>query len=417
MRAYRVLNGVMWLAVAAAAAGCGGANGVASTTEVASVQISPPSASLKIGGTLQLAAAALTAGGEQISGAIVAFSSSDASVATSTTGGLVSAIAPGTATITARSGSAAGSATVTVLPPEPASLQLSVDSVDMAASASTAVTTTVKDASGAVLPNVSVTYTSSDTSVFTVNSTGVISARNSGVARLTATASAARDSVPVVVFRAFRGTLQAPVAVPGRPFGVTVSPQGVAYVTEQDGNALSRITLPSLTSAGSVPVGPDPGEVIFTASGPLNGMVLSHDGKHVYVSNTLGGIAELDATTNALLRIIPLSGTLQDIDISPDGTELYVAVEGKGFDVVNVATGAVSASITLNSAFGLRVSPQGYYVAVGDPSTGHVFVYDRVLRRLVAQFSVSGIVRRLAFDSGDTTLAVASESNALYVMR
>jgi DNA-binding beta-propeller fold protein YncE len=302
-------------------------------------------------------------------------------------------------------------------------------------------------------------------------------------------AGQARDSVPVVVYRAFSGTLQPAASVLGRPFGVTVSPQQQLYVTEQDGNALARFALPALAPGGNVPVGIDPGEVIFTSSGataytanvagrsisvinvvtgavsstfnlsssplrirlsadnsrlfvsmdvgkvleldpttgalratiptmagPLNGMVLSPNGQRLYVTSTSGAIAEIDTQDDLVLRTIPVIGTLQDIGISPDGSELYVAVEEGALDFVNVASGATAAS-AVPSAFGLQVSPNGYFVALSEPTTGKVVIFDRVLRRLVAQFAVAGTVRRVAFDSDGQTLAVASESNAVYVIR
>jgi streptogramin lyase len=488
----RMRHRIIILAAVACVAGCGGGNsGPGSILGVGSIQISPASASLLVGATQQFTAVALSSSGSQLTGAAISFSSSNQAVATTTAGGLVTAVAPGTATIVAQSGSAQASATVTVTaPPQPASLQLSRDSVDLAAGATAGVTSTVRDSAGNLLANASVTYASTDPAVFSVSAAGVITGLGSGVAHLVAAAGTVRDTIPVVVYHAFSGTLQPAITVPGRPFGVTVSPQNVLYVTEQDDSALARVALPGLTAAGSVGVGTDPGEVIFNAAGttgwsanvngrsisvidvaagsvtktfnlsatpyrirlsadetrlyastnvgtvlvldpatgdtlatiaagsaPANGMVLSPDGSHLYVSTMGAGIADIDTKTNSLLRTLPVPGTLQDIGISPDGTELYVAVEEGAMDVVNVASGAVSASVTLNSAFGLAVSPHGYYVAVSDPAQSRVTVFDRVLRRIVGQYTLAGTLRRVAFDSAGTTLAVASEANAVYVIR
>jgi len=484
---------IVALAVLTATAGCsGGATVDGTALGVTSIQISPASASLLVGATEQFTGVALSASGAQLTGAAITFSSGNPAVATTTAGGLVTAVAPGTATIMAQSGSEQASATVTVIaPPIPASLQLDRDSVDLAAGVTAGVTATVRDSAGNVLANALVAYTSTDPTVFTVNARGVITGHGSGVAHLVAAAGSVRDTIPVVVYHPFSGTLQPPVTIPGRPFGVTVSPNNVLYVTEQDSAALARVTLPGLAANGSVPVGTDPGEVIFNATGTTawsanvngssisvidvadgtvtktfalavspyrirlspdgtrlyactnagtvlvldpgsgatlatigvgsaaaNGMVLSPDGAHLYVTTTSAGtIADIDTKTTTVLRSLSVPGTLQDIGISPDGTELYVAVDEGALDVVNVASGAVTSQIALNSAFGLQVSPHGYYIAVSEPSDRKVLVFDRVLRRLVAQYTASGTLRRVAFDSAGTTLAVASEANAVYVIR
>ncbi len=479
-------------ALAVLAAACGGSGGTGSVVGVGSITIAPTSAALVVGATQQFTGVALSASGAQLTGAAITFTSNNSGVASTTAGGLVTAVSPGTATITAQSGSAQASATVTVTaPPQPASIQLSRDSVDLAAGATAGVTATIRDDAGNVLASATVTYTSTDTAVFAVNAMGVVTGRGSGAARLVAAAGSVRDTIPVVVYHAFAASLQPAVPVPGRPFGVTISPQGVLYVTEQDSAAIDRIALPGLSPAGTVAVGADPGEVIFNAAGTTawsanvngrsisvidvaagtvtktfslsvspyrirlspdetrlyasttagtvlvldpatgatqatiaagaaaaNGMVLSPDGSHLYVTATSAGtIADIDTKTNTVARTLSVPGVLQDIGISPDGTTLYVADQDGALDVVNVASGAVTTSLPLNSAFGLQVSPHGYFVAVGDPSDGKVFVYDRVLLRLVGQFTLAGTLRRIAFDSAGTTLAVASEANAVYVMR
>ncbi len=83
---------------------------------VASITIEPSSATLKeIGKTVELAASVLDQNGQLVSGAMVSWQSSDDGVATVSTQGVVTAVSNGVATITARSGSASSTATVTVM--------------------------------------------------------------------------------------------------------------------------------------------------------------------------------------------------------------------------------------------------------------------------------------------------------------
>jgi uncharacterized protein YjdB len=81
---------------------------------VASVAMAPQSVSLAVGETRLLSAEALDEGGSSVEDAPIQWSSSNTSVATVSSGGLVTARGGGSATITAKSGDASGSSSVTV---------------------------------------------------------------------------------------------------------------------------------------------------------------------------------------------------------------------------------------------------------------------------------------------------------------
>src|SRR6266568_3056534 len=81
---------------------------------VASVDVSPASAALQVGQTVQLAATPRDTSGNPLSGRVVTWASSNTAVAPVTTSGLVTAIAVGSATITATSEGKTGTAAVAV---------------------------------------------------------------------------------------------------------------------------------------------------------------------------------------------------------------------------------------------------------------------------------------------------------------
>ena len=83
---------------------------------VASVAVSPSSATLDIGRTLQLTATLFGGNGGEVSGD-VSWTSSNSGVASVTQSGLVTAVAEGAATITASAGDQSDSAVVTVVNP------------------------------------------------------------------------------------------------------------------------------------------------------------------------------------------------------------------------------------------------------------------------------------------------------------
>jgi hypothetical protein len=98
-----------------------GKSGTASVTitavppvAAASVSISPATATVNIGQTQQLTATVRDASGNVLAGRTVAWSSGNTAAATVSGSGLVTAVAAGSATITASSGTASGTAAITV---------------------------------------------------------------------------------------------------------------------------------------------------------------------------------------------------------------------------------------------------------------------------------------------------------------
>src|SRR5207247_622619 len=95
-----------------------GKSGTASITvtnvPVASVTVSPTSATLQVGQTTQLTATPKDASGSPLIGRTVTWSSSDTTIARVSASGLVTARAGGTATVTATSEGKSGTSTITV---------------------------------------------------------------------------------------------------------------------------------------------------------------------------------------------------------------------------------------------------------------------------------------------------------------
>ena len=103
--------------MAAITAMAGSASGSAEVTvaqEVDAIAVSPSADTLVAGDTLRLAAEAIDANGHAVAGAEFSWETSDASVATVDASGLVTAVGEGTATVTASSGTAQGTAEITV---------------------------------------------------------------------------------------------------------------------------------------------------------------------------------------------------------------------------------------------------------------------------------------------------------------
>ena len=174
------------------------------------IVLEPSSATLmSLGETVQLSASVLDANGQAVEGAAISWSSSDEGVATVSSEGLVTAVSNGTATITARSGSASSPAAVTVMQsaysiviePGIATLTAAGETVGLAAA--------VLDRNEQPVAGVSVSWTSSDPDVATVDDEGLVTALGSGTARITASYNgiSATARIEVEISDPDRGTL------------------------------------------------------------------------------------------------------------------------------------------------------------------------------------------------------------------
>src|SRR5205823_1701913 len=153
---------------------------------VASVDVTPPSASVQAGQTVQLTGTPRDAGGTPLSGRTVTWSSSTPAVATVSSSGLVSGVTPGSATITATSEGKSGTSTITVTPVPVASVEVTPATASVQGGQTVQLTGTPKDADGAPLSGRTVTWSSSNTAVATVNSSGLVSGVTPGTATITA---------------------------------------------------------------------------------------------------------------------------------------------------------------------------------------------------------------------------------------
>jgi Bacterial surface proteins containing Ig-like domains len=154
---------------------------------VTTVVIVPDSVSMFVTQTTQLAATARDGTGAPVAGTTIVWSSSNTSVASVSPDGVVTAVSAGTATITATGSGHSGTGVVTVTTVPVATVTVSPPSVSVAPGGTATLLATMKDASGNVLPNRAVAWTSSNNSVATVSSTGVVNGVALGTATITAT--------------------------------------------------------------------------------------------------------------------------------------------------------------------------------------------------------------------------------------
>jgi uncharacterized protein YjdB len=168
-----------------------GKSGVAGITvspaPVASVAVSPSSATLIVGQTIELEAQPRDASGRALSGRAVTWSSHQPEVAAVTSAGIVAALAPGTATIMASSEGRNGTATVTVEAPSVNRVEVTPATATVDEGGSFRLTATVYDSRGNVINGAQVAWASSDTKIATVDNTGRVRGVTEGLVVITAT--------------------------------------------------------------------------------------------------------------------------------------------------------------------------------------------------------------------------------------
>src|SRR5205807_5362450 len=216
----------------------------------------PATTSSVVGGSQQFVATLTDANGNVLSGRTISWVSSAPSTATVSASGLASALAVGTASVTATSEGITGSAAfaVTAPPPAPvAHVTLTPSSASVAVGGSQQFVATLTDANGNVLSGRTISWVSSAPSIATVSASGLASALAVGTASVTATSEGINGSAAFAV----TAPPPAPVAhVTLTPSSASVavggSQQFVATLTDANGNVLSGRTISWVSSAPSI---------------------------------------------------------------------------------------------------------------------------------------------------------------------
>jgi len=367
-----------------------------------SVAVSPTSASVAAGDTIILSATVRDATGRVIRFPSVTWTSSAPAVATVAPNGAgnlgagvatVTGVSPGSATITATSGTASGTAAVTVIPPQPvASVTVTPASAAVVVQGKVQLAATLRDANGRTLSGRLVTWTSDNPAVATVDANGVVTGVSLGSAAVTATSEGVSGTasvtvellVPVLAFVSLRdldyeiyalhsdGSLQRNLTnQSGQDVAPEWSPDGQKivfvsardgksqiYVMNADGSAPTRLTNNSAWD-GRPRWSPDGQKIVF---------VSGRDGNaDIYVMNA-DGSAQTRLTNNANSWESPPAW-------SPDGRK--IAFESN-YDIYVVnADGSGQTNLTNYAGYDWdhAWSPDGQRILFTSNRDGNVDIY------------------------------------------
>jgi uncharacterized protein YjdB len=255
----------------------GGATVNVSQRPVATVEVSPGSASLPAGNTLQFSATARASDGSVVSGRPIAWSSSNPAVATVSDAGVATAANPGATTITALIDGKSGSATLTVPDTPVASVEIVPTSAQLTTGQTRQFTAITKAENGSTLTGRTITWSSSNPQVATVDANGLVTAGlvlTTSQATITATSEGKSASATVTV-----SLLSTPVATvvvepSSAEFSVGETQQFVATLRSSSGATLtgrqitwsSSDTRKATVDATGLARGVAVGEVTITAT-------------------------------------------------------------------------------------------------------------------------------------------------------
>ena len=181
---------------------CGGSGdaGPSGPATVTSVAVSPNTASIFTGGTQQFTATANDAGGNTLTGRTIAWSTSNASVATvNSASGLATALVAGSATITATCEGRSAAATITVVIVPVATVSVTPASTNILIAARQQLTATTRDGNGNTVTGRLVTWSSADATKATVTPAGLVTAVAAGLTTITATSEGKLGAATITV--------------------------------------------------------------------------------------------------------------------------------------------------------------------------------------------------------------------------
>ena len=203
-----------------------------SAIPVASVAVAPSSQTLLAGSRVQLTATARDSAGNPLSGRSIIWTSANPAIALVSTAGLVTAVAPGQAVVTATSEGKSGSATITVLAAPVATVEVVPMAAEVIVGQSLQLTAVLRNAAGDPLTGRTVSWTSKSPTVASITSSGGrVTAIAVGSTTITATSEGKQGSASIRVV---------PVP-PVPPASVTIVPAGATIVA---GDILVMVAVP-----------------------------------------------------------------------------------------------------------------------------------------------------------------------------
>jgi|SRR5579863_2157100 len=197
---------------------------------------------------------------------------------------------------------------------------------------------------------------------------------------------------------------------------------GRAYVSDEDGNAITVIDTDSMGVVATVDVGKRP-----------RGLKLAPDGSRLYIAVSglpkcgptvpdaecakrkhdlaADGIAVIDTQSLKLVKLLKAGTDPEQFDVSRDGRRLFISNEdAASVSVLEVASGALRATIPVGpEPEGARVAPDGQRVLVTSEASGTITVIDSRALKVERTVQVGKRPRDAAFSADGGVAFISCE--------
>ncbi|HKY05441.1 MAG TPA: YncE family protein [Blastocatellia bacterium] len=167
-----------------------------------------------------------------------------------------------------------------------------------------------------------------------------------------------------------------------RPHGIVES-GGKVYFTAEASKAVGRYD-------------PQSGRVDWTVETGQNithMLALTPDRKKIYTANILSDTVTAIDTSAATATHIAVGKQPEGLDVSPDGSEVWVGHNGDGeISIIDTATDKVKQRIKAAEVpIRIKFTPDGKRVLVTDPKAGELIVLDAASRKEIKRIRLGGV--------------------------
>jgi len=369
---------------------------------VSSVAVTLSPQTITVGQTSQAAALLSDLHGNLLEGRAVTWASSNTSVATvNPATGVVTALAPGSATITGTSEGESGTSTIIVTPAPVALVIVSLIASPIAVGGTTTAAATTLDANSNVLAGRAVAWSSDNTAVATVSSTGVVTAVSTGTATITATSEGKSGSATITVTLVPVASVSVSLTTTSVQAGQTT--QATATTLDASGGTLAGraiVWASSNTAVATVSTG----GLVTTISAGTSTITATSEGKTGSATLTVTPVPVASVTVTPSSASVVEGGTVQ------------LSAETRDADN-NLLTGRAETWVSTNTA-AATVSPSGLVSGVA-AGTAQITVTSEgksatatITVTLVPVASVSVSLAATSVQAGQTTQASATTRDA-----
>jgi len=301
------------------------------------IEITPPTATLAVGATQAFEATVLDQDENEMTGVAVTWTSSNETVGTIDTDGLFTAIAEGTATVTATVENITATATVTVngeTPADPVATRIEImpPAVTVEVNETVEFSATVFDQFDEELPEAAVTWTSSNETVGTIDTEGVFTAHAEGTVDVTATAGDATETATVTV------SAEEPVLTE-----ITVTPTTATLAIGET----EQFTATALDQFGSAMTGV---EIAWTSSDEAIGTIDANGTFTALAAGTADVTATAGNVTGSATVTVeaPAEPVLDSIQITPTGATIVIGDTQRFMATARDQDGNVMSGVAVN---------------------------------------------------------------------